>query len=175
MTRQRRPWLGLAILSLTALAAVLLRLVVARPLDGSIAFGWPTADVAGLRTGAVLAGACTGIALAIAGAMLQALLRNPLADPFILGGSSGAGLGVMAATYLAHVTGVLAWTSLGAVAPASVGAVLALVAVTALGHRRTGLDPLSLVLAGVVVSAMCGAAIMFLQQIVPHGLRGVAR
>ncbi|NCC93566.1 MAG: hypothetical protein EOM10_09835, partial [Opitutae bacterium] len=38
--------------------------------------------------------ACTGLALAAAGAALQGLLRNPLADPYILGISSGAGLGV---------------------------------------------------------------------------------
>ena len=49
------------------------------------------------RMTAVMVGATVGAALGISGVLLQALLRNPLAEPFILGISSGAGLGVMAA------------------------------------------------------------------------------
>lgn len=168
----RRASGGIALLVFLAAVAVIARLLVERPLGGSLHFAWPGPEILRLRTGAVLAGLTIGAALGVSGAMLQALLRNPLAEPFLLGGSSGAGLGVMLATYVAYATGEPAWTSFGAVLPASIGAIGALLVVMALGHRREGLDPLSLVLAGVIVSAMCGAGIMFLQQVVPHGLRG---
>jgi iron complex transport system permease protein len=113
-----------------------------------------------------------GVALAVAGVLLQALLRNPLASPFILGVSSGSALGVMLATYVAYMSGG-AWRLIGGDAvPALLGAVATLAVVYGLGQRRGWLDPLSLVLIGVVVSAICGALIMFLQHLVPQGLRG---
>jgi iron complex transport system permease protein len=60
----------------------------------------------------------------------------------------------------------------GLVGPASLGALGALLATQLLGTRRDGPDPLTLVLAGVVISAMCGAATLFVQHLLPHAARG---
>jgi iron complex transport system permease protein len=101
---------------------------------------------------------------------LQVLLRNPLASPWILGLSSGAGLGVMSSMYIEHTYGfsIMGGQSVGAV----LGAVLALFLVYVLSRRRGGIDPMTMVLVGVVISVLCGAGIMLLQHAVPMGLRG---
>jgi iron complex transport system permease protein len=113
-----------------------------------------------------------GAGLATSGVLLQALLRNPLASPFILGISAGAGLGVMAALYAAHVLGVRAFGPGTDLLPAFAGAIAVLGTVYMLAQRRGWLDPVSLVLVGVIVSAICGALIMLLQHLVPTGLHG---
>jgi hypothetical protein len=82
------------------------------------------------------------------------------------------GLGVMVAMYVGYVTGYEAMRTGTNAAPALVGAMAVLAVVYSLGRRRGLLDPLSLVLVGVIASAMCGALIMFLQRLVPGGLRG---
>jgi iron complex transport system permease protein len=168
----RRQIVGLLLLLVIAVIAAVLRLLVYRDLSGVLTWTWPAADVAGLRWTAVAAAAIAGTALAVSGVLLQALLRNPLASPFILGISSGAALGVMTVLYIVHVTG-RSWLSAGSdTPPALLGAMITLAVVYLLGQRRGWLDPLSLVLIGVVVSAICGALIMFLQHLVPQGLRG---
>lgn len=163
---------GLVMLAVLAAALAVLRLLIDRDPQGGLNLAWPAAEYAAFRwTSMVLAGSI-GASLAVAGVLLQALLRNPLASPFILGLSSGAGLGVMTAMYVGYLTGSAAWQSGANVGPALIGALVVLVIVYALGQREGLLDPLSLVLIGVVVSAMCGALIMFLQRLVPEGLRG---
>jgi iron complex transport system permease protein len=117
-------------------------------------------------------GASVGAGLATSGVLLQALLRNPLASPFILGISAGAGLGVMAALYAAHVLGFRGAGPATDMLPAMIGALAVLATVYALAQRRGWLDPVSLVLVGVIVSAICGALIMLLQHLVPTGLHG---
>lgn len=172
MNLTRRQMIGLAALALLVVAAALLRLLIDRDPSGALGLAWPDAEYARFRWTALAAGAAVGAALAIAGVMLQALLRNPLAEPFILGLSSGAGLGVMAAMYVAHVLGADAtgWGTQSV--PAVIGALITLAVVYALGQRRGWLDPVSLVLVGVIISAVCGAGIMFFQHLVPTGLRG---
>jgi len=177
-----RRTLGIVALAVVALGVITLRLLLERPLGGTIALAWPDATILGLRVTAVLCAAIVGISLAVSGTLLQALMRNPLADPFILGVSSGAGLGVMATLLLAALVDsgratIPAWLESalaggGVVVPAAVGGLLALAIVQALGLRRGGPDPLALVLAGVVVSAICGALVMLMQHLVPHGVRG---
>ena len=168
----RRQTVGLLLLLVIAVIAAVLRLLVYRDLSGVLTWTWPAAEVAGLRWTAVAAAAIAGTALAVSGVLLQALLRNPLASPFILGISSGAALGVMTVLYVVHVTG-RSWLLAGSdTPPALLGAMITLAVVFLLGQRRGWLDPLSLVLIGVVVSAICGALIMFLQHLVPQGLRG---
>ena len=88
-----------------------------------------------------------GCCLAVSGVILQALLRNALASPFILGLSSGAGLGVMSAMYIGYVTGSSALRSGDNTFPALLGALITLGIVYSLGRRRGILDPLSLVVA----------------------------
>ncbi len=166
-----RQTFGMGILLLTAVAACVLRMLITRS-DGSITLAWPSESIIGFRATAMTVGVIVGCSLAVSGVLLQALLRNPLAEPFILGISSGAGLGVMAAMYMAYrLHGPGAGIN-QPLAPAIIGALCALAAVYALCQRRGWLDPVSLVLVGVIISAICGAGIMFFQHLVDTGLRG---
>ena len=170
--RLRRQVVGIGVLAAIVVALALLRLLIYRTLDSELTLGWPDELVREFRFTAVAVAIITGCALAVSGVLLQALLRNPLASPFILGISSGAALGVMIALY---VGAVLGWTFVqrsSNALPALAGALAVLGVVYVLGQRRGWLDPLSLVLTGVVVSAICGALIMFLQHLAPYGVRG---
>lgn len=110
-----------------------------------------------LRLWRILAGLLVGAALALAGAVLQTVLRNPLADPFVLGLSGGASLA--AAAVLA--TGLVAAGSFVLPAAAFAGAVLALLFVAAVA-RAAGGGPVTLVLAGVVSGSFASAILMVL-------------
>ena len=110
-----------------------------------------------LRVWRILAGLLVGAALALAGAVLQTVLRNPLADPFVLGLSGGASLA--AAAVLA--TGLVAAGSYILPAAAFVGAVLSLLFVTVVS-RAAGGGPVTLVLAGVVSGSFASAILMVL-------------
>ena len=168
----RRQFAGLTALTLLVVVISALRLLIDRdPATAEIGLAWPQESYAHLRWTALAVGATVGAGLAVCGVILQALLRNPLAEPFILGLSSGAGLGVMAAMYAAYALG-FAWFGESQTIPAVVGASAALAIVYMLGQRRGVLDPVSLVLVGVIVSTICGAGIMFFQHLVPTGLRG---
>ena len=104
-----------------------------------------------------------GAALACSGAVFQGLLRNPLADPYILGISSGAGLGAMMAVILG-----IQWTLWGR-SPmavfAFVGAVGTVGLVWSIGRVAGKYHVTGLLLAGVVVNAFFSALIMFLTSI----------
>jgi len=168
----RRHLRGLLILVCLATVAAVLRIVIDRGPEGHIALAWPRPEYAWLRWTALAVGATVGSSLATSGVLLQALLRNPLASPAILGITTGAALGVMTAMYVGHVTGMdSAWTSTS-VTPALAGALAVMGVVYVLSQRRGRLDPVSLVLVGVIVSAVCGALIMLLQHLVPSGLHG---
>lgn len=168
----RRQTIGMIALVVVAIALAFVRWMVDRdPVEG-LGFAWPDEAYAGFRRNSIIIAAAIGAALAVSGVLLQALLRNPLASPFILGLSSGAGLGVMVAMYVGYVTGYEAMRTGTNAGPALIGAMMVLAVVYTLGRRRGLLDPLSLVLVGVIASAMCGALIMFLQRLVPGGLRG---
>ena len=108
-----------------------------------------------LRLWRILAGLLVGAALALAGAVLQTVLRNPLADPFVLGISGGASLA--AAAVLA--TGLVAVGSFVLPTAAFVGAVAALLAVAAIA-RAAGGGPVTLILAGVVSGSLSSAVLM---------------
>lgn len=120
----------------------------------------PTVDavVWKLRLPRVILGAFIGGGLAAAGAGYQGLFRNPLADPYIIGASSGAALGAA----IAIVTGATAKYGTGATSAAAlVGATLAvaLVGGIAAAHRQ---GTMSLILAGVAVSNFFGAWVSIL-------------
>lgn len=166
-----RQGVGLLVLLALSLVAVALRVLIDRHPQGAVSLAWPDPSYAIFRWTAVAVAAIVGSSLAVSGVMLQALLRNPLASPFIMGISAGAGLGVMVAIYVGHVTGRA--VGYGAhMGPAILGGVVALGVVYGLGQRRGWLDPISLLLVGVIVSTICGALIMFVQHLVPAGLRG---
>jgi len=116
-----------------------------------------------VRIPRVLLAAMVGAALAASGVVFQALLRNPLADPYILGVSSGAGLGAMIA-----VVGGLSWTLWGR-SPIAVfafaGALGTVWLVWGIGRITGRYQVTGLLLAGVVVNAFFSAMIMFLVSI----------
>lgn len=103
-----------------------------------------------LRLPRIVASLTVGAALGMSGALLQGLLRNGLADPFVLGISAGAGLVAIAMLTF----GVLqSWVPLAA----WVGAILTSMLVYFLGRTKTGLSVERLILAGVAVSALFGS------------------
>ena len=128
-----------------------------------------------LRLGRACAAFATGAALALAGVMMQALLRNPLADPYVLGISSGAAVGALAAL----LGGAALWmVDLGALGGAvGVSAVLYLLARRDLGGgalRDSPADPNTLLLTGVILAAACMALVTLMLSIAPESrLRGM--
>lgn len=166
---------GFAVLIVVCAAAALLRVSFGPALDGGalrMAFGVPAAEAFSLRGSAVLAAGLLGAALGLAGLSLQTLLRNPLAEPFVLGISSGAGFGVALVLGAAYALAVPAVRFGGEAGGAIVGAGATLAIVLWLGRSREGHDPTRLVLAGVIVGAIASSATMLVEQTVPHGLRG---
>lgn len=119
-----------------------------------------------LRLPRVVLAALVGCALAASGAMLQSLLRNPLADPFVLGVSGGAALGATVA--LAFGLSALAWVpGLSAVSAfALLGALGATVLVLLVGRLAGGHSPNTTLLAGVIFNAFALAAITFIKALV---------
>jgi len=112
-----------------------------------------------VRLPRVILAALVGAALAGAGTLYQALFRNPLADPYILGVSSGAGLGAMIALVL---TASVTAARYGAVPVAAfLGALLTMVVVVRLAGSRGRLDATSLLLAGVAISYTLAALTSF--------------
>jgi len=132
------------------------------------------AILVGLRLPRALLAALVGCALAGAGTALQALLRNPLAEPFVLGVSGGAALGgsivLLAAAALSSVSGA-AGALLGAAPPVALGAVLGAVLSTLLvfGLGRIGgrLVPEAALLVGIVFNAFVAGVITLLKLLAP--------
>jgi iron complex transport system permease protein len=164
-----------AALTLAGLFALLALAVLLRLLAGD--WRWPAGDILDLRLHRAVSAAVVGAALAAAGVMLQSLLRNPLASPDLLGLASGAGLAVMLATYLHHAaaSGPAVLPAAATAGAALAGSLVTLTLVYILSQRRGFLEPVSLVLVGVIVSVMCGAATMFIAQLLPDRGFGVAR
>lgn len=152
---ERFGWRGALWLGLLAGLALVLALGLARGVEGW-RLQWPSALVWSLRWSRVLTAASAGAGLAIAGLLLQRLLRNPLASPDILGLSAGATLAVMLA--LTWFGGAL----LGAVAPlaAFVGC-LAVLALLMLLGRRHQYSPALMALLGISLGALLNAALQF--------------
>ena len=155
------------------LATLFLSLAVARLCIGSSGIGWPTGEFAEWvirsRLHRLVVAVVVGIALATSGVALQALLRNPLAEPYILGLSTGAAAGVMAQSLLLYMLGIAFGPGyLGAL----IGAAASMLIVFLAGRRRGLIDPLGLLLTGVVLGTINGAIIMLLNYLVgPGGLR----
>lgn len=113
-----------------------------------------------VRMPRVLAALLCGAALAGSGCAFQAVLRNPLAEPFTLGVSSGASLAAVLAIRLGVGT-VLGAAGVGAAAVA--GAIAAVIVVWRLARVDDALPPATLILAGVTVSMFCSAASLVVQ------------
>jgi iron complex transport system permease protein len=120
-----------------------------------------------IRMPRVFLGACVGASLAVAGASLQALLRNPLAEPYLLGVSNGAALGTMLAFVFLEGFGfarpILAFA----------GAVLATFTVYQMARSRAGMNVERLVLSGVIVTTFLSSIIVLLTSVLDAArLRG---
>ena len=113
-----------------------------------------------LRLPRTLSAFATGGLLAVAGALMQVLLRNPLADPYVLGLSGGAAVGALLAM-LAGLGGLIISGS------AFAGALLATLMVFGLAHGTGSWTPSRLLLTGVVVAAGWGAVITLMLAISP--------
>lgn len=111
----------------------------------------------GLRLPRLFMGLLVGASLALAGVVFQALLRNPLADPFILGVSSGAALGAIIASVFGF--GTSPW---GQKLFSFVGAMVTVFIVFRVARQKERLYPHTMLLTGVIINAFFSAAIMFL-------------
>ncbi|MCS6764562.1 MAG: iron ABC transporter permease [Candidatus Protistobacter heckmanni] len=123
-----------------------------------------------LRLHRALATWSTGALLALAGTMMQALLRNPLADPYVLGVSGGASVGALAAMFLSAAGWIVD-------ASAFAGATAVSLLLLLFAHRdlraAAGSAPL-LLLTGVILAAGCSALIALILSIAPYNkLRGM--
>ena len=175
MPSRRRALLVLALLFVLGVASLALALMA-----GSIAVpprevfsalaGVDTttgAIVLELRLPRALAGFACGGLLALAGALMQVLLRNPLADPYVLGISGGAGVGALSAM-------LLGLAGIGIAGLSFVGALSAMLLVFGLAHGDGSWTQTRLLLTGVVVAAGCGAVVALILSIAPeqkiHGM-----
>jgi iron complex transport system permease protein len=114
-----------------------------------------------VRLTRVLLSVFVGAALACSGAVLQAILKNPLADPYILGVSSGAGLGAVIAIIIPGIT--LSYFAGPSIAVfAFTGAIITVFLVWFIGYYSGRSQVTSLLLAGVVINAFFSAVIMLL-------------
>jgi iron complex transport system permease protein len=125
--------------------------------------------VFGLRLPRIALGILVGASLSVAGAGFQALLRNPLADPYVLGVSSGAALGAILSLSLAP------HSPLAMQGAAFLGAAGTIAAVYFLGRRGGQLDSSTLLLAGIISASFLSAIISFLMTTLSgRDLRGMA-
>jgi iron complex transport system permease protein len=165
----KRAVVTLALLAGSAVAAVLASVMLGSvrlaPTEVFAVFSGSGDDLArmlvlDLRLPRTLAAFATGGLLAVAGALMQVLLRNPLADPYVLGISGGAAVGAL----LAMIAGLgVGWVSGSAFA----GAMLSTLIVFGLAHGTGSWTPTRLLLTGVVVAAGWGAVITFLLAVRP--------
>ena len=159
----------LAVLVLISIAAVTFAIAVGSAQIGVGKVVWVLAGggsdlertlILDLRLPRVLSAFAVGGLLSVAGALMQVLLRNPLADPYVLGLSGGAAVGALLAM-LAGMAGLIVSGS------AFAGAMLATLLVFGLAHGSGSWTPSRLLLTGVVVAAGWGALITLILAMTP--------
>lgn len=138
--------------------------------SGASGVGWPGVEILELRALRLIASFLVGGSLALTGTAFQTLLRNPLADPYILGVSGGAALGgtIALAAGLPALTLALGPITLLLDATfllAFVGGLLSIAFVfgVALGRRDAALNPYALILVGFALNAFCSALVLFVR------------
>lgn len=178
-SRRRAFFVLVLLLALAALSLVISLAAGSIPVTWSDLFtalfvGSPTGEaslaveiIRGLRLPRALGAFACGGLLALAGALMQILLRNPLADPYVLGISGGAAVGAL----LAMLLGVALWLiNLAAFG----GAFAAMLIVFGLAHGDNSWTRTRLLLTGVIVAAGCGAVVALILSIAPESqLRGM--
>ncbi|MDB5321903.1 MAG: transport system permease protein [Phycisphaerales bacterium] len=162
---------SLSQLLLTLAVAVVLWLLIAAAclFMGSGGWGLPESRyIFTVRAQSIALASLVGAALGAAGVAYQAVLRNPLADPYLLGVSSGASL----ASYLWRVPGISGISVLAAALSqqgfALAGALAAVAVVFALSSRRGRIEPVTLLLVGVIVNAINGAIFLLINALRPE-------
>lgn len=178
MASAARPLATLAALVVLAAGALLFGLAA-----GSSGLGFAAPDIVWqIRAPRVMAGFGAGAALALSGALMQLLTRNALADPYVLGVSSGASVGALSAMLLGAVGSAAWWAEWGLAGGAALGALVATALLLALSWRvlaRSGLSgaqeaPVSLLLIGVMIGSAGSAVVTLLLTFAPEAqLRGM--
>jgi iron complex transport system permease protein len=126
-----------------------------------------------IRLPRILLGIIVGASLSVAGTGFQALLRNPLADPYVLGVSSGASLGAILALIVEpHLSLSPLLAALLTPIGAFLGAAATVAAVYFLGRREGQIDSSTLLLGGVITGSFLSAIILFLMSTLSGSLRG---
>ena len=173
MPTRRRALLFLIALALLALASGALALAVGSvrvPLTevfATLLGNGSNEVVRSLRLPRALSGFACGGLLALSGALLQVLLRNPLADPYVLGVSGGASVGALLAM-------LFGFAAAGINGLAFAGALSAMLVVFGLSRGDGSWTQTRLLLTGVIVAAGCGAVVALLLSIAPdQQLRGM--
>ena len=163
---------GAVPVSLYALGRDLLRVLFGQSSQISSDYGL---IIVNIRLPRILLGILVGASLSVAGTSFQALLRNPLADPYVLGVSSGAALGAIVALIAEpHLTLSPALSSLLTPLGAFLGAAATITAVYFLGRREGQIDSTTLLLGGVITASFLSAIIMFLMNTLTGNLRGLS-
>lgn len=158
-------WLVLLVILVLVTAG--LRLLVNDPVSAEESWlAVPDRFAFELRLKAVVMAVVVGVALSGSGVALQALLRNPLAEPFILGLSSGAALGVVTQKLLVIEFGFPLRSTYEA---AMVGALLSMAVLYMGARRRHVIDPLALLLTGVVLAMINGSLAVIVRHFLPLG------
>ena len=121
-----------------------------------------------IRAQSVFLASLVGAALAAAGVTYQAILRNPLAEPYLLGVSSGASLAAYVWRFPAFSGVALLASSMTQQAFAFAGALATVAVVFTLASRRGRLEPVTLLLVGVIVNAVNGSAFLLLNALKPE-------
>jgi iron complex transport system permease protein len=159
--------LGLVVVAALASVAIGAKAIALRTvLDALVAYRPAIEDhliVHELRIPRTVLGLCVGAALGLAGAVMQGITRNPLADPGLLGINAGAALAVVVSTFAFGIT-----STFGQVWFAFAGAAVAGLAVYVLGSiGRGGASPVKLAIAGAAMAALLGsftAALLLLDE-----------
>lgn len=158
----KKLWAVLSLLTLILAGAFFLglalgsvRVPVFRLLNGKEADPTFRAILWELRLPRVIMAGLVGWSLSVGGVVFQALMRNPLAEPFLLGISSGAALGAVGAI-------LLGWALWGGIPLlAFLGALITISLVLAVAHRAQAMEANTLILTGVIINAFFAALIMF--------------
>ncbi|MGB9435662.1 MAG: iron ABC transporter permease [Candidatus Acidiferrum sp.] len=165
--------LGAVQVSLYGLGRDLIRVLLHQSSGISTDYGMIVVDI---RLPRILLAVVVGASLSVAGTSFQALLRNPLADPYVLGISSGAAVGSILALMMESQFSLSPEFS-GLITPfgAFIGAAVTIAAVYFLGRREGQIDSTTLLLGGIITASFLSAVIMFLMSTLAAGnLRGAS-
>lgn len=176
MPNRRRAFVILFLLTLAALTSVAASLAIGSlPIAASDLWHMLSGDETGigaevvrtLRLPRALAGLAAGGLLALSGALMQVLLKNPLADPYVLGVSGGASVGTLAAMLFGLPLFVLHLSAFA-------GALISMLLVFGLAHGDGSWTQTRLLLTGVIVASGAGALVALMLSVAPeHQLRGM--